>query len=258
MKVLVCLLLASVITPAYSAKAPQQGRLDPRIKNMTYSENDVYVVHGHYGYSTHIIFADDEVIEHLSPGDSVAWQFHPKKNHLFLQPVENQADTNLSLLTNKRMYNFELRAHEASSPSDASLSFLVKFRYPEDELQRELARKQQLKDEATTLVKTNLDPQALNFEYSMRGDSSIAPNTVFDDGQFTYFQFDDDVKTPAIFLVDANQQESLINFHVKGHYIVVQSTGAQFMLRQDQQATCIYNDKAPAPKALNQNLAKAT
>lgn len=241
--------MTSLLSPVFAAKVPSDGRADPRIKNVNYSPNDVYVIHGHYGYSTHIIFAEDEVIEHLSPGDSIAWQFNPKNNHLFLQPVEDEADTNLSVLTNKRMYNFELRAGQAAHVSDRSLSFLVQFHYPQDELQKQLMAQEVAQVEEKKWIAKDFDPENLNFKYSMRGDESIAPNKVFDDGLFTYFQFDESIKTPAIFLVDADKKESLVNYHVKGRYIVVQSTGAQFMLRENQQATCIYNDNTPKESA---------
>lgn len=256
-KILLSALLFSFIMPAIGAKAPQDGRIDPRIRNIVYNPNDVFVIHGHYRYSTHIVFAEDEVIEHVSPGDSIAWQFYLKKNHLFLQPVEDQADTNLSVLTNKRMYNFELKAGEAQSSSDTSLSFVVQFRYPEEELKKKMAGNTQSKKKARSRVQSGLNPETLNFSYSMRGNTQIAPNKVFDDGKFTYFQFENNVKTPAIFMVDADKKESLVNYHVKGPYIVVQSTGSQFMLRQGKQATCIYNDDAPTPKTLNQDLASS-
>jgi len=198
-KTIIALLLVSLLSPVFAAKAPSQGRVDPRIKNVIYNESDVYVIHGHYGYSTHIIFAEDEVIQHVSPGDSIAWQFNPKKNHLFMQPVEDDADTNLSVLTNKRMYNFELRSGEAANVSDPSLTFLVQFHYPEDKLQRQILEQQLVEKEEKVTVKAGLDPETLNFNYSMRGDESIAPNKVFDDGVFTYFQFDENIKTRLFF-----------------------------------------------------------
>lgn len=260
-KIIMILLIASVMSPAFGAKVPIESKVDSRIKNVNYNKNDVYVIHGHYGYSTHIVFDKDEVIEHLSPGDSIAWQFNPKKNHLFLQPVEDRADTNLSVMTNKRMYNFELRAGEARSSSDPSLSFVIQFHYPHEKLQRQLKEKEIADNkevkEQKKWVAQDFDPARLNFMYSMRGSDEIAPSKVFDDGQFTYFQFEKNTKTPAIFLVDSDKSESLVNYHVKGQYVVVQSTGAQFILRENKKATCIFND-ASSKRGSNEKLAMAS
>lgn len=238
---LLCLL---PINYALAEKEAIPGRVDPRIKTVTYNERDVVVLHGHYGYSTHVIFADDEEIVHLSPGDSLAWQIVPKQNHLFLKPMENDADTNLSVLTNLRQYNFELRANEASSSSDTSLSFVIKFYYPQDELRRAMA----VAHEQTQLRNTEVMPgrdfaaDKMNFDYSMRGSDEVAPTRVFDDGEFTYFQFPNEIDTPAIFLVDKDKKEAIINFHVRGKFVVVQRIGAQFILRNGNLVTCIYNE----------------
>lgn len=60
-------------TSVFAAKEPQNGRMDPRLKIVTYSEHDVVVVHGHYGYSTRIEFAPDERVTYKSSGDTIAW-----------------------------------------------------------------------------------------------------------------------------------------------------------------------------------------
>ena len=243
-RILVSILCLTPLCTAYAAKEAVDGRVDPRIKTVIYNSRDVVVIYGHYGYSTHIVFAEDEVVEHLSPGDSLAWQIVPKKNHLFLKPVENNADTNLSVLTNKRQYNFELRADEASGPADRSLSFLIQFHYPEDEMRAALtaasAAKQQR--DAEVMPDRGVNADALNFDYAMRGSEDIAPTRVFDDGEFTFFQFPPEVDTPAIFLIDRDKNEAIINYHVRGKYVVVQRIGRQFILRSGNAATCIYNE----------------
>ena len=235
------------------AKTPTNGKVDPRIKHINYSEKDVYVIHGHYGYSSHIIFSPNERIMHVSPGDSIAWQISPKKNHIFLQPIEDNADTNLSVLTNKRLYNFELNAHEAKGPHDKTLSFVIKFNYPQDELNKKLAKENRLKQESLLEISDKIDPESLNFNYTMRGEQDIAPTRVFDDGEFTYFQFDESIDTPAIFLVDKNKKESIINYHIEGSYIVVHRTAVQFILRDDDQAICIYNEAKLAKASIEKS-----
>ncbi len=95
---------------AFAEKEALPGKTDPRIKVFTYSARDVFKVRAHYGYASHIIFGEDENIEHVAAGDSLAWHILPKQNHLFLKPIEDNAGTNLTVLTNKRAYNFILEA----------------------------------------------------------------------------------------------------------------------------------------------------
>ena len=252
MKVIISLLLLVCLgVQTHAVKAPKPGKVDPRVKTFTYSERDVYQIHAHYGFTSHIEFSPDEVIEHVSVGDSLAWHLVPKANHLFLKPIEDRADTNLTILTNLRSYNFELRAHSTKNVSDPSLTFAVSFRYPEVELKAAIAEEQarhearlaaRQAEQQIVSLSTSMDVPDWNLNYSRKGSEITAPVQVFDDGKFTYFRFANERDTPAIFLVDGDKKESLINYHVKGKYLVVQRIASQFILRHGDEATCIFND----------------
>ena len=75
---------------------------------------------------------------------------------------------------------------------------------------------------------------------------------IFDNGTFTYFEFDQRTDSPAIFLVDANQNESLVNGVREGKYVVVHRVGQQFTLRNGDVVTCIFNDAFDGEPALDQ------
>lgn len=242
---------------AVAVKNPQNGLTDNRIKTVVYNERDIVRVHGHYGYATHIQLGEGEEIELFSIGDSLAWQVVPKVNHIFLKPLELNAETNLTVLTNKRVYNFELRARKAKSVSDSSLTFQLAFRYPKEEMAKQIAladiKKAKEKKRSITEAVAGRTVSAMdwNFDYSMKGDTNQAPVRVFDDGEFTYFQFKKNAEIPAIFSVDSEKKESLLNFHTeerKGSdgttksYLVVQRVSGQFILRNGNKATCIFND----------------
>ena len=58
------------------------------------------------------MLGDDEKIETLALGDSVAWKVEPNKrgNIIFVKPVEKDAFSNLNVVTSKRFYSFILRS----------------------------------------------------------------------------------------------------------------------------------------------------
>lgn len=249
--ILISLLILLVSSQqVFSVKLPKPGKTDPRIKTFTYNPRDIYRINAHYGYSSHIIFASDENIEHVSIGDSLAWHIVPKANHLFLKPIEDHAGTNLTVLTNKRAYNFVLSAKEAKNIDDKTLTLAISFYYPEEELKRvlEAERKAKILDEenAEFINRERVDASNWNLDYTKKGSEVITPIHVFDDGKFTYFQFPPEIDIPAIFLVDENKKESLVNFHLNGKYVVVQKIGKQFILRHGDFATCIFNEQYQA------------
>ena len=128
-------ILSLLSTPALAERSAKPGTADARIKSYTYHENEVYYLKGHYGFTMVIEFSPKEKVESISIGDSEAWQVLPgsRKNLIYIKPLEQNAETNMTVLTSKRIYTFELAAAKASSPKAGDLTFRVKFRYPEEE-----------------------------------------------------------------------------------------------------------------------------
>jgi len=247
---LIVIILMLPLTQALAAKAPRNGFLDPRIKQVEYREGQVYKIHAHYLQDSMVVFNNNEKIIHIGAGDPIAWQLVPVNNYLSIKPVEDKADTNLNVLTKNvvtgkvRAYVFELNAGETHTIKNKSATFMLRFNYPEDELKERMQAMAQVEKVRKTEVVINRKTSASdwNMEYSYAGDTSLVPVRTFDDGEFTYFQFPKKIDTPAVFLVGDDKSESLVNFHVSGKYLVVQRIGKQFILRDGTKATCIFND----------------
>src|SRR6266566_8611422 len=123
------LVLASAV-PAWAETAPIPVASDARIRFLAYNEFQVYRVVANYGYAVTIEFGPEEVIETVSAGDTISWQIVPAGRRLFIKPMERDAHTNMTVITTKYTYNFDLDAVEAK-PSSASQTYLIKFRYAE-------------------------------------------------------------------------------------------------------------------------------
>jgi len=243
-------------TKALAGESARPGTNDPRVKTFTYSENEVFRINGHYGFSSVIEFSAKERVETISIGDSESWQIvKPNRpNILFIKPLEKMAETNMTVLTNKRIYTFELSAKRAASYQDSDLSFRLKFIYP-GETDMELANIGTMRTGNTFSPLLGSSAADLNFEYSYSGSKRLRPEKVFDDGEFTYFQFEDFDVMPAIFAVDEQGFESLVNYNVQGQYLVVTNTGRQFTLRDGDSATCIFNETYPANPGIQKSIA---
>ena len=242
------IILPLLSSPALAERAARPGTADARIKSYTYHENDVYYLKGHYGFTMVIEFSPKEKVDSISIGDSEAWQVIPgsRKNMIYIKPLEQNAETNMTVLTSKRIYTFELAADKAATPKSRDLTFRVEFRYPEEETLELASFGSKPAGKYNPL--DGADASAWNFDYSYAGDRGLRPKRVFDDGTFTYFEFSKPGATPAIFSVDNEGNESLVNFNVEGAYIIVNSTGRQFTLRDGDTTTCIFNDGYPKEK----------
>jgi len=228
---------------------PKPGATDSRIRTIMYNPAEVVWLQGHLGYQMMLEFDPAERIENVSIGDSTVWQVTPnrKATLLFLKPVDRNAATNMTVVTNLRRYAFQLTAAEAEGPNDPNIIFDVRFIYP---------------DEPHTIIEVAPPPapvpapaspppvEKLNFAYDSSGSKGISPLRVFDDGTATYFQFPDQMETPAIFALDSAGHESLVNFQVRGRYFVVDSIGQAFALRLGREKTIVKNQAYRPPESV--------
>ncbi|WP_418572399.1 TrbG/VirB9 family P-type conjugative transfer protein, partial [Parasutterella sp.] len=70
----------------------------------------------------------------------------------------------------------------------------------------------------------------------------IAPLEVFDNGRFTYLKFDRHTDFPAVYRVSENEEETLLNSHIKGDWLVVHGVYRELRLRAGQAVVGIYNE----------------
>ena len=233
--------------PALAEQAPRAVIQDSRIRTVPFQRDNVVVVHGALGVSTMVAFGDDERIETVAIGDSVGWQAVPdqSKRFLFIKPLEPHAVTNMNVVTRKRIYNFLLRAVD----NRASVVFKVRFTYPDVEEDQRLLALAKAKA-AMPNYRALMSRPGTNFDYTYKGQITAKPDFVFDDGIKTYFRFGGEV--PAIFLVNPDRSETLVNYRREGEIIVVDKVAGQFTMRKGDETACVFNlraESAPPPVA---------
>ena len=211
-----------------AASHPHRIAADSHIKVVQYDPNNVVLLNGQYGYQTQITFAPNEVVQNVSLGDSMAWQAVPVANNLFIKPVAS-SKTNMTVLTNSNSYNFQL---DSQSP-DGAPTYKLQFVYPQGGFNAS----------GQSNAVATFDPDKLNWKYSYTGDTSLAPVSIFDNGQFTFFKFKDGgaSRLPSVFIVDQHRNETLVNYHMQGGYLVVNAVAKQFTLRDGETVTTVFN-----------------
>ncbi len=222
---------------------------EDRIKIINYVPNAVFRYIGHYYYQTIIEFSLDEEIQTITMGTPTPWQIVPAGNRIFLKPIEDDATTNMTVITNKRMYFFEMHAKNANSINDPDLAFIVKFVYPSET--NYSAVKHVESNSGPDLTK----PELYNFNYRISGSAvNIEPIQIFDDARFTYFKFREiNTELPAIFLVNNDGSEALINYRVEKGYVIVERVTEKYTLRHGNDVICVFNEK---PQIYNNSIKK--
>jgi type IV secretion system protein VirB9 len=236
-------MLVSAPVRAQMLDVPISGPVDPRVKTVLFREDAVVALRGHYGYQMSVEFGGDERIENVSIGDSLAWQVTPNRraDTLFLKPIEFDAATNMSVITSKRRYTFQLSAEEPTGPGDANIIYRVKFTFPPEAAPTPSAGDPKPTDERQ------------NTAYSVTGSVRNVPARIYDDGVNTYLEWASGASTPAIFAIMADGSESLVNFVMRGNTMVVERVGPAFLLRNGAEETRVVNEgwqeAVPGPQA---------
>ena len=236
---------------------------DPRLVERVYDPAQVVTIQGKAGVQATIRFADGEHIENVAIGDSTTWQVTPNKraNLLFVKPLADRAATNMTVVTDRYTYLFDLVA----SPTHRTPLYVLSFSYPEALEEARLAESGEAPVEAPTAVELAaasdpyavLDPAVLNHAWSSRGDRKLLPALIYDDGEATFLTWAEGTPLPAILVKDHEGTEGPVNFAVRGDVIVVDGVPREIVLRAGKDSATLVNN-GPAREPRSRRLAQAT
>lgn len=105
---------------------------DSRIKTLVYTPQEIYQLKFHFNYQSYIEFPEVEKIELVAVGDRYSWDIKKVDNRLFIKPQLAGVKTNMTIMTDKHIYHFEIVSSKKSYHEvDDDLVFVAKFYYPE-------------------------------------------------------------------------------------------------------------------------------
>jgi len=254
--------LVAVTGTASAARIPEPGEVDHRIRSTIYNPNQVYELAGFFGYHSIIVFGPGEQILRTETFNS-GWTVDDLGGKLLVTPKAPDADTNLTVITNKRLYSFELRTvpfpkgSYRSQAKDRDQIFVLRFRYPEEEAeqltqaiaidadrQRAALNAAQRADEERT-AKTS-EQERLRKQYTYMGSEQLRPIDVYDDTEYTYFVFEPQQELPSFYIVNEDGSEGIVEKHIEPDgTVVVPRIASQFVLRRGASVVCIYNENPP-------------
>lgn len=229
----ICFLAANFCRaePLHAALRP-----DARIRVVPYRADAVYRLRGYVGYQIDITFAAGERFVGLGVGDSKGLTYAAASNHLFIKPRAVHVATNLTVLTNRRTYVFDYEAEPAApDPSGADVIYALRFEYPVVPVGVAARERGQVESDLAAARNSRLH----NYDYWYCGAPSLKPAAVWDDGVQTTLIFGAHTELPAIFALNEDGSESLVNFDVQAGRVLVQRVARRLILRRGKLSGCI-------------------
>lgn len=201
---------------------------------------------------TTLQFAVGEKVHSVAVGDSIRWvigrtQAGSGKNIqelVMVKPVRAWLGTNMTITTDRRIYQLELHSYKESYMA------AVSWNYPRDLVERYMSEAPLSTGEGRAAVgegehlsTLSAAVADLNFDYGFvvknpDNPPGWMPLRVFDDGTKTYVHFPAHVKkreAPAFFVLSASGEPQIVNYRVQGDYYVVDRVFEMAELRLGEQ-----------------------
>jgi type IV secretion system protein VirB9 len=223
-------LIAFLTAKALAENAPTPGVLDPRIRSAAYSADQVYALKGFVGYQTDLQFEVGEHFVGLGAGDIEGISFVAEDNHLFLKPKAAKVGTNLTILTSRRTYQVDYSASPVRPDATEDVTYALRFTYA--------ATSETAAETSTALTESH---RSRNFDYWFCGNPTLKPVAASDDGIHTRLRFPGNAEQPAIFVLNEDGSESLLNFSMDDGDVILHRTAHRLILRRGGLAACIVN-----------------
>lgn len=207
---------------------PGNAGFENAIHRYAYSEGALFQIYAKPGQVTDIALQEGEKLVGPGPvaaGDTVRWMIGDtlsgtgasQRVHILVKPTRPDIATNLVINTDRRTYHLELHANSRVYMASVSWS------YPQDELiALRLAEAEAVQ---SAPIADGFAIENLNFDYRISGDKpDWRPLRVFDDGQRTLVEFPPDIaqgEMPPFFVIGEEGEAELVNYRVKGRYLIV-------------------------------------
>jgi type IV secretion system protein VirB9 len=230
MRAVLIILLGSLAAVADAETRPSPGLLDSRIRSAAYSADQVYRLTGFVGYQTDLEFEVGETFIGLGAGDIDGISFVAQDNHLFLKPKAAKVGTNLTILTTRRTYQLDYSARPRSPDASEDVTYALRFAYPPV-----------AKEEGTGKGLLSEGSRSRNIDYWFCGDPALKPVAASDDGVHARLTFAATAEQPAIFILNEDGTESLLNFSMDEGDVILYRVANRLILRRGHLAGCIVN-----------------
>ena len=235
---ILAVLALCVATSANAESYPVPGKLDARIRTAYYERDQVYRLYGFVGYQLDLVFGSDEKFVGLSAGDPEALIYSAHGNVLTLRPKAVSVRTNITVTTSRHRYYFEYSATDRRPEDADEVMYAVRFTYPPAPVKARGPTAAEVVKGALERAENAL-PE--NVDYWYCGSPALKPIAASDNGIETRLTFGARSELPAIFVLNDDGSQSLVNFSIDDGDVIIQRIARRFILRRGKLTGCIVN-----------------
>jgi type IV secretion system protein VirB9 len=215
-----CLCLFASVAQAQVFPQPTGG--DNRLQTVAYDPTQIVQLRGTPGYQITVELSPDEQVQSVAVGDGTAWQIsvNAGRNLLFIKPTDSARVTNMTAITDVRVYNFELLPMPGPSPD---MAYHIKFRFAGPETRSPTGDFGDMSAATRRLSR-----------YRITGDRRLRPASISHDGYNTYIVWPKELDLPATYEFAGRGQELLVNGVMRDDVLVIDRVITHLVFRRDK------------------------
>ncbi|MBT4989372.1 MAG: TrbG/VirB9 family P-type conjugative transfer protein [Rickettsiales bacterium] len=229
------------------------------VTDFNWLPNETFKVNMRLHIKTLIYLPNDEKITAYTLGDNNGFKVMPIQglsNMISVQSLYAGTDTNLAIIGKTgRIYNFYLRSYAVESKILPDFTIYVKApsigkSYQYDYKMNVDGSKKSKQDlvlakliDSNDYLKTLSDPKEVNLSYKLYGEKDISPFAVYDDGNWTFFDFTSEGfvsgRLPVIYKV-VDGFDVVVNTRIENGFIIAESLSPEgWTLKNGEKIVCV-------------------
>ncbi|MEQ1499260.1 MAG: TrbG/VirB9 family P-type conjugative transfer protein [Novosphingobium sp.] len=205
--------LLLVLPSLASAQPVADGFRDPRVETLVWREGSVLPLRTTVGGNVTLLFAPGETVQSIVVADpgAVDVQVPPQADSVLVRAIRQPVDPIFDVFTGARHYRFRLVIGPASD-----VVYLARLVDASNS------------PAPPTAISANLEGP---FTYKLKGEQSLRPHRISDDGQRTFIHWLPDQPLPAVFAVNGLGEEETVDSYMRGDVLVIDRVYKKLLFR---------------------------
>lgn len=211
---------------------PQPSAENPRIQSVAWEAGQEFALTALPYTGLTVMLEPGEQIRRISLDDpsAIDVRVSAEADSFLVLPLIEPVETAMIVQTDRRDYRFTVQTATALTSA-----YLVTFQYGN-------ALYEEPQPEVLAPIP---EPTGELWSYRLRGDRSVRPSRISDDGVRTTIEFPPEQDLPAVFAIGPTGDEQVVNGHMRGGVFVIDRIHAELVFRIDKdKATARRNEDA--------------
>jgi len=201
------------LAAAAQSQAPRPLDFDPRIETLEWRTGAELPLRTTAGGNLMMVFGPGEAIQSVVVGDPSAVEVSvaPQADSLTVHTLRAPRDTSITVRTQLRDYRFKVTMGPPNN-----VAYAVRFAF---------------EGGAPAAPEPVLPPRSATQDYVLKGEASLRPSRVTDDGAKTYIEWPDDQALPAVFALNVQGEEETVDSYMRQGVMVIDQTYPRLVFR---------------------------